>query len=94
METTINIRKFRRYKFLDVLGRGSIYTVFRVRNPLSNIYVAINPIHPQISTVPMLTQHFEKDTLGLNRHKNVCKSLPLYSSNYSKKENQNEMYSV
>lgn len=96
METPVNISKFGRYKILDILGRGLISTVFRARNPLSNIVIAINPIHPQISTVPMFAQHFEREgtTFDLNRPKNVSKSLSRYSSNNSKKENQNEMYSM
>ena len=79
METPTDIRKFGRYEILDILGRGSMSTVFRARDPLLNREVAIKAIHHQLSTLPEFTKRFEREvrTLAGINHPNIIDILDM-----------------
>lgn len=79
METPTDNRKFGRYEILDVLGRGSMSTVFRARDPLLNRDVAIKAIHHQLCVLPEFTKRFEREVTtlaGLN-HPNIIDILDM-----------------
>lgn len=79
MEKLIDIHKFGRYQVIEILGKGSMSTVYRAEDPLLGREVAIKAIYPHLTLQPEFAKRFEREvrTIAALNHPNILEIFDM-----------------